>query len=276
MGTGRTRREFLIGGASVLSLAALGGVGAVTGVIPVPRQLRRLTRDLGPDGVIPAAPAGQIRLEQVRSEARGQQVGLWTAVPAGYGAGEGLPVCMILHGSSATTANYTEFGFAKFLTSAVRHGVPPFVLAGADGGRTRWEGDGRSDDPQRMLREEIPAWCTDRGFDGSRLATYGWSMGGYGSLRLAEGNPDLLRAVAVLSPAIAPGDSVFADAALLDGSRTGLWCGNSDPFFDAVQELVRLIRPRPAAASWSKGAHQRVYWNRVTPAAFSLIGHRLA
>jgi hypothetical protein len=101
----RTRREILIGGASVLSLAALGGMGAAAGVIPVPRQIRNLNQDLGPDGVIPDAPEGRIRLERVRSKARGQRVGFWTAVPAGYGAGDGLPVCMILHGSSATTAD---------------------------------------------------------------------------------------------------------------------------------------------------------------------------
>jgi S-formylglutathione hydrolase FrmB len=183
---------------------------------------------------------------------------------------------LILHGGSATTADYTKFGFANFLTSAVRHGVPPFVLAGADGGLTRWEGDGAGDDPQSMLREELPAWCSARGFDASRLAAYGWSMGGYGSLRLAERNPGLLRMVAALSPAVSPGDSAFADASKLDAGRTGVWCGRSDSFFDAVQELARLIHPHPAVASWSKGAHQRGYWNRVTPAAFSLVGRGLA
>ena len=37
---------------------------------------------------------------------------------------------LILHGGSATTANYTDFSFANFLTSAVQHGVPCVVLAG--------------------------------------------------------------------------------------------------------------------------------------------------
>ena len=276
MATDLSRRAFLIGGASALSLAALGSVGAAAGVIPVPRRLRNRFADLGPDGVIPSSPAGQIRLERVRSAARGREVGLWTAVPAGLGDGAGLPVCLILHGGSATTANYTDFSFANFLTSAVQHGVPPFVLAGADGGLSRWEGDGGRDDPMTMLTEEMPAWCKARGYDATRLAAYGWSMGGYGSLRLAERNPGLLRAVSALSPAVSPGDRVFADVAKLDASRTGLWCGRSDPFFPAVQELAGLIKPHPAVAAWAKGAHQRVYWNRITPAAFSLIGHGLA
>jgi pimeloyl-ACP methyl ester carboxylesterase len=122
----------------------------------------------------------------------------------------------------------------------------------------------------------MPAWCTARGYDASRLAAYGWSMGGYGALRLAEGNPDLLRMVGALSPAVTPGDAAFADASLLEGSRTGVWCGRSDHFFSAVHEFAQLIRPHPVVAAWSKGAHQRGYWNRVTPAAFSLIGHSLA
>jgi enterochelin esterase-like enzyme len=262
-------------GAGVLSLAALGGVGATAGVVPVPHRVRRMLVDNNPHGVIPAAPAGTIKLEQVRSQARGKRVGFWTAVPEGHGTGEGLPVCMILHGGSATTKDYTRFGFANFLTDAVRHGVPPFVLVGADGGLSRWEGDGAGDDPQRMLREEVPAWCTDRGFDATRLAVYGWSMGGYGALRLAERNPDLLKRVAALSPAITPGDATFVDVARLDGSRTGLWCGKSDSFLKADQALAGKIQPPPAVAHWSKGAHQRGYWNTVTPAAFSLIGHGL-
>jgi alpha-beta hydrolase superfamily lysophospholipase len=263
-------------GAGVVSLAALGGAGATAGVVPVPHSVRRRLVDTNPHGVIPTAEAGQIKLERVRSEARGRRVGFWTAVPAGHGAGEGLPVCMILHGGSATTKDYTKFGFANFLSDAVNHGVPPFVLVGADGGLSRWEGDGAADDPQRMLREEVPAWCTERGYDATRLAAYGWSMGGYGALRLAERTPDLLTRVAALSPAIRPGDASFVDVGKLDGSQTGLWCGKSDPFLSAVQQLAVKIRPRPAVAHWSKGAHQRGYWNTVTPAAFSLIGNGLA
>lgn len=270
-----SRRDVLVGGVGVLTVAALG-VGAAAGVLPVPQRLRRLVADTGRDGVVPAAPAGRVRLERVRSAARGRSVGLWTAVPAGHGDGEGLPVCLVLHGASATTADYEDLGLARFLTSAVRHGVPPFALAGADGGVSRWEGDGAGDDPQRMLREELPAWCAARGFDADRLAAYGWSMGGYGALRMAQRDPAVLRAVAALSPAVGPGDPALLDASLLEGARTGLWCGRSDSFFDAVQELSRAIEPRAAVASFGKGAHTRGYWNRITPDAFAFVGDRLA
>jgi hypothetical protein len=44
------------------------------------------------------------------------------------------------------------------------------VLAGATGDRLGWQPAGR-DDPQRMLVEDNPAWCAERGFDTGRS---GW------------------------------------------------------------------------------------------------------
>ena len=240
----------LAGGAGALAVLGVGGAAAATGALPVPHRLRAAFADLGPDGVIPSAPVGPVRLEHVRSAARGRTVGLWTAVPAGHGDGAGLPVCLILHGGTATTADFTTFGFAQFLTDAVRRSGTSFVFAGADGGLSRWEGDGAGDDPMAMLTQEMPGWCRDRGFDSSRLAAYGWSMGGYGVLRLAERNPGLLRAVAALSPALGSDDSDAAvrDENKLTGTPVGIWCGESDALFPAVRRLartVRSVRPKP-------------------------------
>lgn len=269
------RRALLVGGVGV-GVLALGAAGVASGVVPVPARVRRAFRDTGVDGTIPSVPAGTIRLEQVASAARGQEVGFFTAVPEGSGDGAGLPVCLILHGATATTADYEAFGFGQFLTAAVQAGVPPFVLAGADGGRTFWAGDGGSDDPQRMLHEEIPAWCDERGFDTSRMAAYGWSMGGHGTLLAAERNPGWLLALAALSPAVSPGDEVFDGAERLDGGRTGIWCGTADPLQPSVQKLVAAIPGGPAIASFSPGAHTRGFWNRITPDAFAFVGNALA
>jgi predicted esterase len=273
-----SRRTFVVGGVAAAGTVAAGGAAYATGHVHVPDRVRRMLDDEGPDGVIPDVPAGTVALTTVHSAARSREVGFWTAVPAGLGAGAGLPVCLILHGATATTADYTKFGFGKFLTAAVRAGVPPFVLAGADGGQTFWKGSGpgSADDPQKMLREEIPQWCADRGFDSSRVAAYGWSMGGNGSLLTAELNPGWLRAVSALSPAISVGDEVFAGVDKLIGARTALWCGLSDPLLPAVQALAKRIPDGPAHAAWDKGAHRRVYWNRVTPAAFAFVGSALA
>jgi hypothetical protein len=61
----------------------------------------------------------------VHSQARGKTVDLFTAVPHGHGDGAGLPVCVILHGVSATPKNYQAFGLGKFLTAAVERAARP-------------------------------------------------------------------------------------------------------------------------------------------------------
>ncbi len=125
MKPGISRRAVLAGAVGAVATVAAGGLAGP----PVVDRLARRFADRGPVGVVPDAPAGQIRFEQVRSVARGREVGFWTAVPHGHGRGKGLPVCLILHGASSTTADFSEIGLARFLTAAVRGGVPPFVLA---------------------------------------------------------------------------------------------------------------------------------------------------
>jgi enterochelin esterase-like enzyme len=257
-------RRAVIGAAGLAAAAALTGCGHDN-----PEQLPPAALD-----EIPKVPQGRIRLEQVPSAARGRTVGLFTAVPDGHGDGAGLPVCLVLHGASATTADFERFGFGRFLTAAVRAGTPPFVLAGADGGHSYWRGSG-SDDPQRMLTEEMPRWIDERGYDAGRLAAYGWSMGGYGSLYLAESHPTLLRAVAALSPAVAKDDPLVDGVRALDPKGVGIWCGRQDPLYDAARAIVAAIPGGPAIAHFADGKHTRIFWNSITLEAFGFVGRRL-
>jgi S-formylglutathione hydrolase FrmB len=257
-----TRRRLLLAGAGAAGTALVGGLAA--------RQLSRPRT--GP--ALPAAPAGDEWLTRIASAARGREVDFWTAVPEGYGDGRGLPVCLVLHGASATARDFPRLGLARFLTDAVRHGTPPFALAGATGGRLSWRRAG-DDDPQRMVREELPTWCARRGFDSSRLAVWGWSMGGFGALLLAETYPEWLRAVAAFSPAVRPGDAVFAGAARLRGTPVGLWCGRQDAFLKDVRALARALPEPPARAEWADGRHNFGYWGTVIPDAFALVGAAL-
>lgn len=248
---GVTRRGFLLGGAGVAGAAVVGGAGYAL----LPDRLKHRL-GLGPDPFIPDAPEGRVRLETVPSAARGRDVNLFTAVPAGHGDGRGLPVVVVLHGGSATAADFRGFGFGRFLTQAVRDGAAPFVLAGADGGVLRWEPDPSSDDdPQAMVVEEMPRWLSARGFDASHRALWGWSMGGYGSLRLAEAYPDWPLAVAAFSPAILAGDPVDADADALAQVPLGIWCGTSDPFYDQVQRFTAALPHAPEIETYAEGAH---------------------
>jgi pimeloyl-ACP methyl ester carboxylesterase len=266
---GPSRRTVLGWGLAGAGAIALSACGSSAGVGPAGRQPRAALDE------IPDVRQGMVRLEQVDSAARGRAVGLFTAVPDGHGDGAGLPVCLVLHGASATTADFERFGFGRFLTAAVRSGTPPFVLAGADGGQSFWRGSG-SDDPQRMLTEEMPGWLRQRGFDASRLAAYGWSMGGYGALLLAERNPSLLRAVAALSPALSADDPLIDGIRGLDPRGLGVWCGRQDPLYPTARTLVALVPGGPAIAHFADGRHTRIFWNSITPEAFGLVGRRLS
>lgn len=270
-----SRRTLLrVGGAATLGLLSIGAVAS--GMGPLPDGIRRRFEDDGPDGVIPTAAPGDERVEVRRSEARGRDVDFYTAVPAGHGDGRDLPVCIVLHGATATAADFDDgrFEFGRFLSDAVARGAAPFVLAGATGGALRWEPSG-ADDPQRMAYEEIPAWCAARGFDTSRLALWGWSMGGYGALRLAELHPGFARAVAAFSPAVSRGDRVFVDVARLASTPVGLWCGRQDSLYGPVRALERALPEPKVAGDYQPGRHRRGYWNRITPAALDFIAAAL-
>jgi len=266
-----TRRRFLLGGAGAAGLAALGG----TGYALLPRGVKvRLGLVSEPDPFIPDAAEGVVRLETVRSVARGREVNLFTAVPEGHGDGAGLPVVVVLHGASATAADFQPFGLGRFLTAAVDLGAEPFVLAGADGGVLRWE-PATGDDPQRMVVAEMPVWLRERGFDADRRALWGWSMGGYGALRIAEVNPGWAAAVAAFSPAVAVGDAVFEGADALATVPLGIWCGTDDRLFDDVEALVATLPQTPEIESYAPGGHTRAYWNDQTLEAFTFLADHL-
>jgi S-formylglutathione hydrolase FrmB len=271
-----TRRRLLIGAAGVGGVAAVAGVGYTL----APQSLKnRIEGGLGvaPEPYIPDAPEGQIKLETLHSEKRGQDVSFFTAVPDGFGDGAGLPVVVILHGSSATPRDYQEFGFGRFLTQAVLDGAAPFVLAGADGGQLRWEpGHAPGDDPQAMVVEEIPAWLAQRGYDADRRALWGWSMGAYGALRLAEAYPQWSRAVAAFSPAMGSGDPVFDAVDALALQPLAIWCGTEDSFYDAIHDFVDELPVEPEIVSYSEGAHTRIFWNDQTLDAFDFLSAQLA
>jgi dienelactone hydrolase len=225
-------------------------------------------------GLWAGRPRPPVGVERRFSTARGREVDFYTAVPDGHGDGRGLPVCLILHGGTARPADFAALGFRTLLTDAVRRGAAPFVLAGATGDRLAWQRSG-DDDPQRMVREEIPAWCAARGFDSTRLAAWGWSMGGYGALLLAAAFPGTVRAVAAFSPAVTPGDPVFAGVSRLAGTPVGLWCGQDDALYPNVLALQAALPTAPAAGGYGPGRHHFAYWRTVVPPAFDFIADAL-
>jgi dienelactone hydrolase len=271
-----SRRAFITTGLATCVAGAAGiGYGMKTGAIPLPSRVERLVADQGPDGVIPSAPPGQESVDQMYSAARGRTVSFYTAVPDGFGDGHGLPVCLIMHGASATADSFAGFGFGRYLTDAVQRGAEPFVLAGATGNANGWEGTS-TDHPMDMVHDEVPRWCAARGCDISRMAIWAWSMGGRGALGLAEKYPGFVRAVAAFSPAISTDGPEMAGVDRLRDTKIGLWCGRSDGLYPAVKEFAQKLPTPPVIAAFGRGAHTRGYWDRVTPAAFQFLATELA
>ena len=265
-----TRRRLLVGGAVVGGVA----IGSVASWSLLPDRVKNVFGPQ-PDPFIPDADVGTVTLESVYSESRGLDVDLFTAVPAGYGKGKNLPVAVICHGATATPASYEAFGLPQFLTASVDAGAAPFVLAGAYGSALRWEPQPDGDDPRAMVLEEMPTWLDERGFDASRRALWGWSMGGYGILRMAEVDPGWAKAVAAFAPAISQGDEVFTNVDSLTGTPLGFWVGTDDSFYEPVQELVAILPEEPEINSSGPGGHTRVYWNDQTIEAFTFLSSHL-
>jgi S-formylglutathione hydrolase FrmB len=274
-----TRRGFLLGSLGVGMAATCGcaapqsnASGNQTLRVQVPESLTK-----------PVVPTEAVTTEVVHSPARDANVQLITMRPAGVGGR--LPMCLALHGRGSNAQMFLDLGVPEFLNQAVAAGVKPFGVVSVDGGDTYWVAKRAEDDPQKMLREDVPTWLANRGF-GEPFATMGISMGGYGALNYAR-TPGL-NAVAAISAAMFPS---WADAKIrnafvderawlateplrnidkLNDVQLAVWCGTSDPFINQARQLIEKARPKLAAIG--PGDHDESYWKRIFPDVIRFIG----
>lgn len=288
-----TRRTVLLGTGAAFAGAAAVGAGVEEGWLPGRYRLRRTLGLTGPSGHIPRVTPGKVVEGTFVSQRRlGAETG-WSIIYPGP-VTEPLPVLVALHGLGGSHRSWIdELGVDRFLPAAVVAGVPRFAVATVDGGTTYWHPRPTGEDAGAMVTEEFLPLLAAHGLRTDRIAFAGYSMGGYGSLRLAPivGLP-AVRAVAVSSAAlwVDPDDasvSGFADAAEylqytvfghqadLDGIDVRLDCGTDDPFYAADQEYVTGFS-RPIVASFGPGAHDAAFWTRMMPAQLAFIGRALA
>jgi S-formylglutathione hydrolase FrmB len=287
-----TRRGLLLGAGGAVGAVAVAGVAVDEGWLPGKYRVRRVLGLTGPSGHIPDVTPGTVVGGSFVSRDRlGTQVG-WSVIYPGPRP-ERLPVMVSLHrlGGDHTTA-VTELGMDRFLPAAVRAGVPPFAIATIDGGTTYWHPRPNGEDAGGMVLDEFLPRLTEQGLDTGRLAFQGWSMGGYGALRLAGlVRAPTMRAVAALSPALwtdaadASSDG-FADAAEYDrysvmgrqaslaGIAVRVDCGLEDPFYPADRAYVDGF-DRPVTSTFEDGAHDAPYWTRMVPAQLEFVGRTL-
>ena len=286
-----TRRRLLLGGGSL----GMMGAGAALGVPSLRHRLRDALDPVAePPHPVPTGPVGEVVSGSFRSAAMGTTTGWSLAHPHGVRPGTALPLLLVLHGRGNSHQDVLgSHRLGAFLAETVRSGVPPFAVAGVDGGdHSYWHARSSGEDPQRMILDELLPLLGRRGLRTDRLALGGWSMGGYGALLLA---PRLGRsrvaALAVDSPALwsrwkdsaagafdGPADfaahDVLAATAALAGIPVRVSCGTSDPFLPGVEALLRAL---PACGrDLGPGAHTLGWWQHAAPAQLAFVGHALA
>lgn len=287
-----SRRTFVIGGAAVTAAAAAGAVGVEQGLLPGRPAVQAHLGLNGAAGRIPDVAPGLVERGGFVSRHRPGVETRWVIVRP-PGAPQDLPVVVALHGlhQDSETVVGRSLGVDRYLAAAVAEGTPPFAVAAVDGGTSYWHPRPNGEDTGAMVTEEFLPLLTDRGLDTSRIGLLGWSMGGYGALRLgAVLGSDRVAAIVAASPAIwrdagAASASGFEDAAEyekfsvvdrqedLDRIAVRIDCGTGDPFYRDVQDYAHAFSAGAGLVStFEPGAHSTAYWRRMLPAQLAFLG----
>ena len=282
----------LLGGATAVGAAAAAGFGVEQGVLPGRPWLQAHLGLNGEAGVIPDVAAGPVETGSFSSEHRlGAETGWCVIRPPGVR--HDLAVVVALHGLGQDHASLLgpSFGLDRYLAAAVAAGVAPYAIAAADGGTSYWHPRPDGEDAGAMVVDEFLPLLADRGLRTDRLGLIGWSMGGYGALRLgALLGPRRVAGVVASSPAIwndpdAASSSGFADRseyeeytvvghqADLDGIAVRVDCGTGDPFYRDVEDYVSgFPDDADVTSSFEPGAHDPAYWRRMLPDQLAFVG----
>jgi pimeloyl-ACP methyl ester carboxylesterase len=273
---GRARHTGAVIGRRTLLAAGLGGLAA---------GLSGCSAESG------AAAAGVVtETHSFTSAARGGRRTAWSIVRPAQAA-DPLPIVVALHGLGQDHSILRSLGAAAALAASGH----AFAVVAPDGGTSYWHPH-RGEDAGAMVTDELLPRLADLGLRAAptdRIGLLGWSMGGYGALRLAARlGPSRVVAVAAVSPALwtdpaSASRSGFDDAAdyrrnsimgrqhELDGIEVRVDCGFADPFANAVRVYRDGFTRRPSGG-FSFGNHDRAYWRRVLPADLAFLGRAVS
>lgn len=290
-----TRRAFLGAGLGVGAIGA-AALAVETDVLPGRPEFRRALGLNGPDGAIPTDAPGQVISGSLISDRRG---GVKTGWAVAYPPGDrtDLPLVLSLHmlGGDHRTAFDTSMRVDRFLPAAVVDGVPPFAIATVDGGRSYWHERPSGEDAGAMVTDEFLPVLVEQRFNTDQIGLLGWSMGGFGALRLGGlYGAGRVTAISVAAPAIwvnesdasqsgfdSPDEydevSVFGRTASLRGIPLRIDCGRGDPFLGGVEAYADQLDAAgvDAVVKIQRGGHDRGFWRRVLPDQLAFLGRHL-
>ena len=274
-----TRRALLRKGFGASVGAA--GVWALSGLLdPIQSQAAPVARGPAPfeprtGSALPTKLTGSFV-----SAARGGVQTNWVIVMP-PGQTELLRPVIALHGVDGDANQMLEAGVEDGLAQLVRQGKPGFAVVGVDGGNTYWHKRASGEDSGAMVLNELLPMLSSMGMDTSRVGFMGWSMGGYGALRLgAKLGPTRTAGICAISPALyasfadsAPGafdsyDDYVQNSVLnvpaLSQIPLRVDCGTFDRFYFATRQFVGQLTT-PPATSFTLGGHDMGWWRLQLP-----------
>ncbi|MBO0801933.1 MAG: hypothetical protein J2P25_02510 [Nocardiopsaceae bacterium] len=292
--------------ASAIGVVAVGAVGAELAdheVIPGKSVLDDIDGacDVSSPAFAYYGTPGQEISGTFYSAARRRAVGYTIGYPPGHGPGDELPLVVMLHGeggnhkSALTSLKPAQAVALRDPGTSGGHGAKaqpkPVAMVTVDGGRGYWNPH-PGDNPMGMLTGELIPMCQRRGLGRGprRIGAMGISMGGYGALLLAEKHPELIGAVAAISPAVwtsytqakavnaeayasaadFAADDAVTHASALAGIPVRVAAGYDDPFYPGVQALARKL-PHGAVTEFGKGCHTGPFFTEQEPPSVAFL-----
>ncbi|MGA8548187.1 MAG: alpha/beta hydrolase-fold protein [Mycobacterium sp.] len=261
------RRTFLRLGATGIGAAGLWALGALpdaTRAAPAPASSPLPTREEG--SFISAARGGK-NTKWIIARPPGQTGPLRTVIA--------------LHGLDSDAAGVMSLGVEDALAKLPATGKPSIAVVSVDGGNNYWRPRASGEDSGAMVLNELIPMLAAKGLDTSQVAFMGWSMGGYGAMRLGSRlGPTRTFAISAISPALyltywgAPRDAFDSlddfrknstvNTADLTSIPLRVDCGTGDGFYVATREFVNQL-PRQPAGGFYAGGHDAEFWRQQLP-----------
>ncbi|EFV15116.1 hypothetical protein [Segniliparus rugosus] len=263
-----SRRALLVGGAGAVVAAGAGAaLFSSDGPRPASGGSGASGTSVAPQQHYPESEEGHFS-----SAARGGVDTRWS-IQRPAGVHSVLHPVILLHRQGDNHASpFRDLQLSEALSSAVAAGVTPFALCSVDAQASNNSDSfyhprsvqGKTVDSGKMVLEEFLPLLATKGLDISKVAFWGWVMGGYGALRLGalyeQAHPGSVAGIVAVSPALG----------VRNPPLSGSFDGSDDYQKNAVSNYADTLRKIPlridsgSSGSYVDGA--RLLISQLAPA----------